>query len=196
MGMQLGGISGAITGVSTALGKEKSLKAFLSRMSQVGFQIKSRYEVNFSGLSDITFFVTSINTPARKQNFTQLYYEGKVVEIPVNTEYEHDFQMTVINDGSGYAYSAMYNIMCGDASAQLSNAGYKMTIKLIGDNKSKGSMIQLNGVRIKNVSGLDFSSDDGGISTFQVQCSAIDVNVAPGAIGNAAALVGGLGGLF
>jgi len=79
----------------------------------------------------------------------------------VNHEYDHEFNMTVINDAQGYVYSALVNFIASDSSNVLANSGYTMTVKaLTGDEKNyAGSMITLNGVRIESVSGLSFGYD-------------------------------------
>ena len=172
MALELGGLLGAASSLTTAFGKEKSLKSFLSTLNSFGVQNKARFEVNFSGLEDVTFFVRTITTPGVKQNIGTVYYDGVVVEVPINYEYEHDFSMTVLNDSSGYIFSTVTSFLLND--------GYTMTVKAIGDNYSKGGVITLNGVRFKTCSGLNFSYDDGGISTFDLGCSAIDFNATPG----------------
>ena len=63
MGLQVGNILGAATSLTTALSKEKSVKAFLDGIDSFGIQVKNNFEVNFSGLTDITFFITNIGIP-------------------------------------------------------------------------------------------------------------------------------------
>lgn len=189
MALELGGLLGAASSLTTAFGKEKSLKSFLSTLNSFGVQNKARFEVNFSGLEDVTFFVRTITTPGVKQNIGTVYYDGVVVEVPINYEYEHDFSMTVLNDSSGYIFSTVTSFLLNDASSGVTNTGYTMTVKAIGDNYSKGGVITLNGVRFKNCSGLNFSYDDGGISTFDLGCSAIDFNATPGQLSKVGGVV-------
>ena len=196
MGLALGGLLNAAASLTTGFGEEKPLKDFLEKMSSFGFQIKSRYEVNFSGLPDVTFFVNSISTPSLKQNFTSINFDGRIVEIPINYEYDHDFTMQVINDGSGYIYSAITNFLIGGLGSFVSGQGYTMTIKCIGDNSAKGSVIKLNGVRFKSCGGLQFSNSDNDLSYFDLQCSAIDFSVTPGALKKIGGVAGAVGGLL
>lgn len=88
--------------------------------------------------------------------------------------------MTVINDASGYIYSALTTFVMGDTASNMVNNGYSMSIKAIGDNNHSGSTIFLNGVRIKSIDGISFANQGGDIQTFNVGCSAIDFSVTPG----------------
>lgn len=189
MALDLGSYFGAASSLTTAFGSEGSLKKFLSNISNYGVQIKSRYEVNFSGLQDITFFCTSISTPSLKQNIGTVYYDHQVVELPINYEYNHDFTMTVINDASGILYSSVTSFLMQDAGSAFTNSGYTMTVKAIGDKNSSGMTITLNGVRFKECSGLSFAQEDAGVSTFDLQCSAIDFSVTPGGLSKVGGVV-------
>ena len=107
MALELGNLLGAAANLTTALSKEKSLKAFLKNVNSFGIQVTNNFEVNFSGISDATFFVQSIDFGGIKQNFTTLYYDGREVDIPINHEYQHEGNMTVLNDANGYIYAAV-----------------------------------------------------------------------------------------
>lgn len=196
MGLELGNVLGAANSIVAGFGDSQSLKNFLATMDSLGIQIDSRYEVVFSAIPQATFFITNLNTPSMKQNTTDVYFDGKRVEIPQNYEFDHDFSMTVINDASGFIYSALTNFVMGDLGAALVNSGYTMTIKAIGDNEHSGSTITLNGVRIKNVGGLSFKNSGGDIQTFEVACSAIDFSVAPGGLGKVSAIGNAVGNLL
>lgn len=63
MSLAVGNLLGAVNGVMTALSKEKSLKSYLDNINSFGVQVKNNFEVTFSGLTETTFFVTSINLP-------------------------------------------------------------------------------------------------------------------------------------
>lgn len=193
MGLALGNLMGAVNSAMTGFASSSSLKSFLSTMDKLGIQITSRYEVMFSAIPQATFFITNITTPSMKQNTTNLYFDGKLVEIPVNFEYEHDFTMTVINDASGYIYSALTNFVMGDTGANLMNSGYTMSIRSIGDNRHSGSTIMINGVRIKNIGGLSYQNGGGDVQTFSINCSAVDFSVTPGAASKVAGITGAIG---
>ena len=107
MGLEVGNILGAATGISTALSKEKGLRTFLDNVNSFGIQVANNYEVNFSGLADITFYITDITIPSVQTNFAELYYNGRKVDIPINYDYSHEFTITVLNDAQGYIYSAI-----------------------------------------------------------------------------------------
>lgn len=198
MAGELGGILGAATGISTALSKERGLKTFLDNINNFGIQVANNYEVNFSGLGDITFFITNINLPSVQQNFAELYYNGRKVDIPINYDYTHEFTITVLNDAQGYIFSAIQNFLIAEASNVLAKNGYTMTIKaLTGDKKYKGTMFTLNNVRIETLEGVSFGYSNNDVQTFEVGCKLIDYTATPGALGilaNAATVVNSLAG--
>lgn len=152
-------------------GSGKSLKDFLGSISKYGVQIKSNYEVQYTGFGGISFFVQSINVPGIKANTGSLHWRGRQVEIPINAEQDHNVSMTIINDGTGFIYTQMRRILEIDANnVVLSNPGAKITLKALGDGVNTGGQkIILHGPILKNVSGLDFSSTDTGISTFNTE---------------------------
>lgn len=198
MALELGNLLGAAANLTTALSKEKSLKAFLKNVNSFGIQVTNNFEVNFSGISDATFFVQSIDFGGIKQNFTTLYYDGCEVDIPVNHEYQHEGNMTVLNDANGYIYAAVTSFIASQSSSKLANSGYTMTIKcLTGDEKNyKGALVTLRGVRLETVSGLQFNYNSGDISTFTVNYKYIDFSYTPGALGKAAGIVGAINSLI
>ena len=193
--MSFGALFGAASSLQSGFGGNSSLKDFLSQMDSMGVQITSRFEATFSAIPQTTFYIKNINTPGMKQNITSLYFDGKMVEIPQNFEYEHDFNMTVINDASGIIYTALTNFIMSDSGATLANSGYTISIKAIGDNKHKGATIKLNGVRIKSIGGLNFEQSGGDIQTFDVQCSAIDFEYAPGSLSKVTGITGAIGSI-
>ena len=198
MALELGNLLGAAANLTTALSKEKSLKAFLKNVDSFGIQVTNNFEVNFSGISDATFFVQSIDFGGIKQNFTTLYYAGCEVDIPVNHEYQHEGNMTVLNDANGYIYAAVTSFIASQSSSKLANSGYTMTIKcLTGDEKNyKGALVTLRGVRLETVSGLQFNYNSGDISTFTVNYKYIDFSYTPGALEKAAGIVGAINSLI
>ncbi len=198
MALELGNLLGAAANLTTALSKEKSLKAFLKNVDSFGIQVTNNFEVNFSGISDATFFVQSIDFGGIKQNFTTLYYDGREVDIPINHEYQHEGNMTVLNDANGYIYAAVTSFIASQSSSKLANSGYTMTIKcLTGDEKHyKGALVTLRGVRLETVSGLQFNYNGGDISTFTMNYKYIDFSYTPGALGKAAGIVGAINSLI
>ena len=153
MALALGNLLGAVANATTAVAHEKTLKSFLTNINDFGVQVKNNFEVNFSGLSDLTFFITNISVPGIKQNTTPLSYDGRVVDIPINFDFDHEFSMTVRNDAQGYIYSALHNFMMENTGRILANSGYTITIKaLTGDTKHyKGALVTLAGVRLTSV---------------------------------------------
>ena len=198
MALELGNLLGAAANLTTAISKEKSLKAFLKNVNSFGIQVTNNFEVNFSGISDATFFVQSIDFGGIKQNFTTLYYDGREVDIPINHEYQHEGNMTVLNDANGYIYAAVTSFIASQSTSKLANSGYTMTIKcLTGDSKHyKGALVTLRGVRLETVSGLQFTYNGGDISTFTVNYKYIDFSYTPGALGKAAGIVGTINSLI
>ena len=197
MGLALGNLLGAVTNLTTSLSEEKGVKSFLHKINSVGIQVKNNFEVNFSGIEQATFFIQGIDLPGLHQNFTELYYDGRKVDIPINHEYDHDFSMTVLNDAQGYIYSTLTNFIVSDSTNILANSGYTMTIKaLTGDSNYAGTMITLNGVRIDNISGLSFGYDQNDIQTFTITGKLIDFTVTPGALGTAANIFGTIDNLL
>lgn len=194
--MSFGNLLGAAASLQSGFGGNSSLKDFLSQMDNMGVQITSRFEATFSAIPQTTFYIQNITTPGMKQNITSLYFDGKLVEIPQNFEYEHDFSMTIINDASGIIYTSLVNFIMSDTGSFLANSGYTITIKAIGDNNNKGATIKLNGVRIKSVGNLQFQQNGGEVQTFTVNCSAIDFEYAPGALGKVTGITGALGSIL
>lgn len=196
MGLQVGNLLGAVNGVMTTLSKEKSLKAFLDNINSFGVQVKNNFEVTFSGLPDTTFFITSINLPQVQQNFAELYYNGRKIEVPINYDFSHEFSMTVLNDAQGYLYAAVSEFLMSDATNSMAKSGYTMTIKcLTGDDKYKGMLLTLQHVRFSSVSGLTFGYSDNDISTFDVNCQLINWSATPGALADVANIAGAVNSL-
>ena len=177
---------------------EKPLIEFIEKINKYGTTLRARYEVNFSGIEDITFFVTDITTPNLRQNFGHVFFEGKNVEIPINIEYDHDVTLTILNDGSGVLYTTIVNWMLNqDAGESVVNSGYTMTIRSLGDGVSqKGMTIVLEGVRMRNISGLTYVSSDASVSTFTLTLSVISFKAILGALQEVGGTVGALGSLF
>ena len=60
------------------------------------------------------FFCQSITVPGLKSNNTELFYKGRAIQVPINAEQEHEFQMMVLNDGNGTLYTTIRNMMIYD----------------------------------------------------------------------------------
>ena len=56
MALQIGNLLGAAANLTTAFGKDKSLKSFLQHINDFGLQVTNNFEVNIAGLEDVTFF--------------------------------------------------------------------------------------------------------------------------------------------
>lgn len=192
MALELGNILGAAANLTTAFSKGKSLKNFLRHINDFGVQVNNNFEVNIFGLSDITFFVQSINFGGVNQKFEDLHYNGRSIPIPTYIDYDHSGSMTIINDGNGYIYSAINAFIMGQASNMLDN-GVTMTIRcLTGDDNYKGSLITLKGVRLEKLDGLSFQYAGGDISTFNVSFNYIEYNFTPGALAQTAGVIGAI----
>ena len=131
-----------------------------------------------------------------QQNFAELYYNGRKVEVPINYDFSHEFSMTVLNDAQGYLYTAVSEFLMSDATNSMAKSGYTMTIKcLTGDDKYKGMLLTLQHVRIESVSGLQFGYSDNDISTFEVNCKLISWSATPGALADIANIAGAVNSL-
>lgn len=192
MALDLGNLLGAATKATTAFSKETGVKAFINTFRKYGAQVKNNFEVNFSGLQGLNFFITDISVPGMRQKLDQIYYDGRVVDVPVNFDFEHDFQMTVRNDAQGYIYGALSNFVMESLGKVLMNSGYTITIKaLTGDEKHyKGALVTLESVRLESVSGLDWGHDDNAVQTFTVGGKTQRVTYTPGALQKAAGVLG------
>ena len=113
--LNIGPLVGAVSQAETALGSTKSVKDFLSTIGKYGVQVKNRFEVNFTGIPTLTFFITNITLPGMKQNMTSVHYDGREVFLPINHEYNHEFSMTVLNDAQGFIYSTLVGFVMSDS---------------------------------------------------------------------------------
>lgn len=198
MGIELGGLLGAVTQVTTAVkGGSGSLKSFLDSINQFGVQVNNNFEVNFAGLEDIMFFVQSITVPGMELKMTELVYDGHKVEIPVNYDWNHDFSMNVINDAQGYIYSAITNFFMSDASAALASSGHTLTAKaLTGDSNYKGTLYTFYNVRIVNVGSLSYAYAGGDVSTFEITLKCTHFTATPGALSTTSNILGAINSLI
>ena len=197
--MAVDNLIGAFTKLKTGFQDsegESSLQKFYQKISDYGTIVKSRYEVNFSGIENLTFFISNIDVPSIRMNTTQVYYEGQAVEVPQIYEFDHDFSMTVLCDGKGILYTTIVNWLMTVGGDSLLNSGYTMTLRALGDGtNTDGLTIVFNGVRFKNVSGLNFSNDESGLLTFNVNCSAINFTATMGKLQKVSGIMGALGSL-
>lgn len=192
-----GGLLGAAASLTTALSKPKSLKQFISTVDKFGIQVQNNFEVNFSGLQDITFFVQSVPVPSISQSFTEVYCDGRVYHVPTVADYEHDFSMTVLNDAQGYIYTAIADFIAQNALSMFTGNGYTMTLKaMTGDDNYKGALYTYKGVRFNSVGGVRYSQDGNNISTFDVSFKCVEYSVTPGALAKAAGVVGAAAALL
>lgn len=170
-----------------------SVLQFINMISKYGTLMNANFEVSFSGIRDITFFVQSITLPQVKRHFSTVMHEGQSVEVPQVIEYEHDFNMTFINDGKGYLYSTITNFLLTVEGDSLIDSGYTMTVRILGDGKNtEGLTFQLEGVRFKSITGLQHTASDNSVSTFSVACSAIRYSISAGELSKISMALGGL----
>ena len=128
---------------------------------------------------------------------TELTYDGHKVEIPVNYDWNHDFTMTVINDASGYIYSAITDFFMSDASAALASSGHTLTVSaLTGDSKYKGTLYTFYNVRIVNVGSLSYSYEGGDKSTFEITLKCTHFTATPGALSTTSNILGAINSLI
>jgi len=142
-------------------------------------------------------YVSSVSIPGMELKTTEISYDGKKVEIPVNYDWQHDFTMTVINDAQGYIYPAVTNFFMSEATSDMVSSGYTMTVKaLTGDKNYKGTLYTLYGVRIVNVGNLQYGFDMNEKSTFDLTLKCAYFTSTPGALGTAANVIGAVNSLI
>lgn len=182
MAIGVGNVAGAVTNITTALYSPSSLKSFLTGINLLGIQVKNNFEINFSGIPGFTFFATTINIPGMRQNFTELHYDGKKIDIPINYDYDHEFSLTLVNDAQGLLYSLVTNFVMTDETCLMAKSSYVMTIKAMnGDDRYPGTLYTLNDVRIESVGQLQYGYSDNDISTFDINCKLQSFTATPGA---------------
>lgn len=190
MAMELGNLLGAAASLTTAFGKDKSLKSFLQNINNFGIQVTNNFEVNIAGIEDITFFVQEVTFGGISQRFEELHYNGRSIPIPSYIDYEHSGTLKVINDANGYIYAAISNFLMGNSS-QLIDNGITMTIQcLTGDDDYKGAVVTLNSVRFEKLDGLNFQYEGGNVSTFNLSFNYLDFTFTPGSLGKVAGVLG------
>lgn len=157
-----------------------SLQDFLNKIGDAGTIVPSKFEVSFSGMENLTFFVTDINLPTIRRNMTQVYFCGQAIEIPQPIEYEHDFSMTVLNDGNGVIYSSFIDWLIQIGGSAVINSDHTMTVRVLGDGiNDYGMLLVYEGVRFKNIGGVRMSSTNSELMTFEVGGSAVRYRVIP-----------------
>lgn len=193
-GVSLGPILNAVTNATSLVSKPKSLRSFLDTINDYGVQVANNFEVNFSGLEFVTFFVSSINLPEMKENFIDIYYDGRAVKVPVNYDNGKQFDMTVLNDAQGYLYPAIVNLLMTSNSNRILNSGLTMIVKgLTGDDKHyNGFQMTIRGIRIESVSKLSFSSSNNNVQTFDISFNCVDYEITSGGLASTVSNVVGL----
>lgn len=196
MAMEFGNLLGAAANLTTAFGKDKSLKSFLHHIDDFGVQVNNNFEVNIAGFSDITFFAQSISFGGIQQQFETLYYDGRSVPIPTYIDYEHSGSMTILNDANGYIYAAISNFLMGNSATLLDN-GVQMTIKcLTGDKNYKGATITFRSVRFDKLDGLNFDYSGGEPQKFSLTFQYLDFTATPGALSKVGGVFGAVNSLI
>lgn len=197
MALAVGNLLGAYASITGAFEKEKTLESFLQNINKLGVQTKCNFEVNFSGLQSVTLRIQDLNLPNFKANTAQLYYDGQSIPLTINYEYEHDFSMTILNDAQGIIYTAIQSFIMSDVTSALANGGYKMIVKaLTGDKKYDGAMITCEGVRLTNISGLDYGQSAADVQLFTVSGVMQSFKQTPGALAQIAGVFGAANSLL
>lgn len=122
-----------------------------------------------------------------------MYYKGREVQVPILCEQEHEFQWTVLNDATGKIYTRIRELMAIDynINRRMLNNGFTVKVKVRGDQQNYAGMnILMEGVRITNVSGIDFSHTDSTAQTFTVDGYVNFVDFARGTIKKKDGLLG------
>lgn len=189
-------VTGGLTQIQTAFGDpqgEQSLKAFLEKISSAGTLLNCRYEVNCSGIKDITFFLQSISVPGVQLQTTQVFWEGQSIMVPQIYSFDHQFSMTVIADGNGYIYSALNTLMNGITGDTVMDSGIMMTIRALGDKNVKGMMTTMNGVQFTQLGSISYANSSNSVMTFNVTGYAQVIATVPGTMAQVAGIAGAAG---
>lgn len=197
MSLEIGNLIGAITHGESAASSPKGLKSFLKTINKFGIQVGNNFEVHFSALDSVIFYVQSITAPGMQFKTTEVNYNGQVVEIPIMYDFEHEVTLTIINDGQGYIYSTLVNFFIKEGASDLADSGYTMVIKALnGDSKYSGGVITLNGVRVSSISGLEFGHSNNDIQTFTLSLKCAHFTFSPGALGKTSNVIGVINSLI
>ena len=173
---------------------KRGLSHFLDDLSKKKVLLPSQFELKFNyespnsangtifktitnnseSINLLTCFATDINVPTIRHNFTEIFFHGQSIELPQTYEYEHDFSMTIINDWHGTIYEAFSLMMTYFGGKSTVDSGLTLEIEEVSERGTiPGMKIKLYGVRFKNITPLNFSYTDTGISTFGVSAGAI-----------------------
>lgn len=197
MSLDFGNLLGAVTQLKTNSGKKKSLKNFLKTIDKFGVQVTNNFEVNFSALDDITFFVQSINIPSQEITVSEISYNGRKIEVPVFYDQMREINVTVINDGNGYIFSSLTNICMTDINSDKVDTGNIITIKaLTGDKNYKGTLYKFFGVRLTSVDSLEYNYEGGDKSTFNITFKCNYFTVTTGSLGKTSNIIGAINSLI
>ncbi len=197
MAISLGSLAGAYTQARSAFDDSKgeaSVKEFIGKLGQYGVGNSAMFEVNFSGIPDVTFFIRSISVPNVKQNVGNLYWEARQVEIPINFEKSHDFTLQVLNDGKGYIYQTLHNwIVNNNLGESAMESGYTLVLRALGDGQNTDGMtVTFTGCRFKDVGALNYDYSAPNVSTFNVQMYAVDFDVTMGKVQKLGGILGAI----
>lgn len=176
MGFGIGNVVNTVANISsrrTDGGKasESSLYEFLNSVSNTGVQVKSNFEVEFMQIAGFQFYCQTVSVPGIKSQNGSIFYQGREIQVPLLAEQAHDFQWVVMNDASGLVYTTVRKLMSYDydPKRRMLDNGYVVRVKARGDGtNSCGMNVVMNGVRITDVGGLDYSHTDSTIQTFNV----------------------------
>lgn len=197
MALSLGSITEAFTKGQTAFANSKgemTLQQFINTIGQYGVGNTAMFEVNFSAIPNVPFFIRSITVPDIKQNVGNLSWEGRQVEIPINYEKMHDFTLNVLNDGKGYIYQTLRNwIVNNNIGESVMESGYTLILRALGDGvNTDGMTITFTGCRFKDIGQLTYDYSNAGVSTFPISMYAVDVEVTMGEVKKLSGILGAI----
>ena len=196
MGFNFGSIANSIANVSSrksdqGKSSESSLYEFLGTLNKYGLQIRANYEIEFTQIPGLQFFCQSINIPGLRGVTANLYYMGREVQVPIIAEQEHECQMTVINDASGIIYPLLREMQIMDYGYVMPDNQYTMIVKARSDQQNTAGMnVIMRGVRINNVSGLDYSHQDSAVQTFTVDLYVNSIDFGRGVVNKKEGILG------
>lgn len=162
----------------------KTVADFLEAHSSnnINFRLNCDYEVEFcKNNTEITtifrFLCQTISTPAFRINTGQIYFHGKPIEVPLNYEFDSDFDLTLYDLSGGLLYKRFIEFIHSPDNFNINN---EYTIKIYQGYVNNALLTTLYNVIIKNISGLTFSNNDVNVASFSLNCAttaALDPNI-------------------
>jgi len=161
----------------------KTVADFLEAHSSnnINFRLNCDYEVEFhypqESYTNYRFLCQTISTPAFRVNTGQIYFHGKPIDIPINYEFDSDFDLTLYDLSRGVLYKRFIDWIRSKDNFNINNS---FSIKIYQGYIHSTLLTEMYHVIIKNISGLTFSNNDVNVASFSLNCAttaALDPNI-------------------